>query len=133
MFIKPNLFNFVLKGIYRDVFSHFAQAAERCIHRQREQVVHELLKGLGEVCDAPLVQLQAEQDAHSDAERERPGSSVNLHRASFSTPLTDFTLYHILKAGQIALQCCLAEHFRQDLRRRNNGLKCTRKSGIYYV
>lgn len=56
--------------IDKDVFSHFAQAAERCIHRQREQVVHELLKGLGEVSDALLVELQAEQDAHGDAERE---------------------------------------------------------------
>lgn len=56
--------------IYRDVFSHFAQTAEGCIHRQREQVVHELLKGLGEVSDALLVKLQAEQDAHCDAERE---------------------------------------------------------------
>lgn len=55
---------------YKDVFSHFAQAAERCVHGQREQVVHELLKGLGEVSDALLVELQTEQDTHCDAERE---------------------------------------------------------------
>lgn len=54
--------------IYRDTFSHFAQATERRIHRQREQVVHELLKGLGEVSDALLVKPQAEQDMHSNAE-----------------------------------------------------------------
>lgn len=56
--------------ICRAVFSHFAQAAQGRVHRQREQVVHQLLKGLGEVSDALLVELQAQQDPHSDAERE---------------------------------------------------------------
>lgn len=63
------------------MISHLAEAAERSVDGQREQVFHQLLEDLRQVNYPLLLHLQAEQDLDGDTERQRPGGAVNIDGA----------------------------------------------------
>ncbi len=99
------------------MLSHLAQPAERSIYRQREEVVHQLLKDLGQVNDPLLLQLQTQQNLDGDTERQGPGSVVHVSGPWLRAPLGDFRLDDVLQSGQVGLQSPPAKHFSQDLER----------------
>ena len=99
------------------MISHLAEAAERSVDGQREQVVHQLLEDLRQVNYPLLLHLQTEQDLDGDAERQWPGGAVNVNGARLWAPLGDFRLDDVLQPGQVGLQSPPAKHFGQDLER----------------
>lgn len=93
-------------------------AAEGKIHRQREDILHELLVDLKEAVELLIGDAEAQQDADGHTERELLGLVVDIDGLGVAAPGPKGVFDHQLDLGEIALQCLMAEDFGENLQKR---------------
>ncbi|GCC43036.1 hypothetical protein chiPu_0027022, partial [Chiloscyllium punctatum] len=95
--------------------TYLPQAAERHVHGQRKDVLHQLLEGSGQAVQLLVGRLQTQQDPDGDAESQRLGGRVDSDRGRLPAPSPDPGTDQPLDPGEVAVQSGVAEYPGQYL------------------